>query len=57
LDLSDHWQEKKYVAIGLRLLEVKECEDIWMTLLKLLDDDNGEVKREAGRALGTLKED
>jgi len=48
------WQEKVYIAEGLKLLRIIE-DDVLATLLKLLDDENEYVKLEAGRALCELR--
>ena len=48
-------EERRLIAVGLRNLKVEDKREVFETLMKLLQDENGDVRLEAGRTLTVLK--
>ena len=48
-------EERRLIAIGLRNLKVEDESEVFETLMKLLQDQNGDVRLEAGKTLTVLK--
>ena len=54
LTTSTMIEERRLIAVGLRNLKVEDRK-VFETLMKLLQDDNGDVRLEAGKTLTVLK--
>ena len=48
-------EERRLIAVGLRNLKVGNENFVFETLMKLLQDQNGDVRLEAGKTLTVLK--
>ena len=48
-------EERRLIAVGLRNLKVGNENFVFETLMKLLQDENGDVRLEAGKTLTVLK--
>ena len=48
-------EERRLIAVGLRNLKVEDKMEVFETLMKLLQDQNGDVRLEAGKTLAVLK--
>ena len=48
-------EERRLIAVGLRNLKVEDENEVFETLMKLLQDQNGDVRLEAGKTLALLK--
>ena len=55
LTTSTMSEERRLIAVGLRNLKVEDENEIFETLMKLLRDENGDVRLEAGKTLTVLK--
>ena len=54
LTTSTMIEERRLIAVGLRNLKVED-ERVFETLMKLLQDENGDVRLEAGKTLTVFK--
>ena len=48
-------EERRLIAVGLRNLKVENESEVFEALMKLLQDQNGDVRLEAGKTLTVLK--
>ena len=53
--ISTTSEERRLIAVGLRNLKVEDESEVFETLMKLLQDENGDVRLEAGKTLTVLK--
>jgi len=49
-----NWKERKYIAEAIGSLGIRDESDAFILILKLLEDENEEVKKEAGRSLSLI---